>query len=192
MLSEFSSGVAAIAAAASRYTGVTARVDVARIARCLGNAHVLWTRDCAVLLVQRYARCDSRPHFHFGCITRGAYASYVVVGPPDDDKATTRRDGVMASQWGSNSIAPGSTAGWYFVRNKESGFLPVLQVMPLSPSFANNDWELTGGGYPYFNQLGISTIWSQLSDDETELVYYMAVQNNSNNTIEYAFLENDL
>jgi hypothetical protein len=39
------------------------------------------------------------------------------------------------------------------VRNKESGFLPVLQVMPLSPSFANNDWELTGGGYPYFNQL---------------------------------------
>jgi hypothetical protein len=98
----------------------------------------------------------------------------------------------MASQWGSSSIAPGSTAGWYFVRNKESGFLPVLQVMPLSPSFANNDWELTGGGYPYFNQLGISTIWSQLSDDETDLVYYMAVQNNSNNTIEYAFLENDL
>lgn len=49
-----------------------------------------------------------------------------------------------------------------------------------------------GGGYPFENQLGISTIWSQLSDDETELLYYMVVQNNSNNTIEYAFVETDL
>jgi hypothetical protein len=97
----------------------------------------------------------------------------------------------MASEWGSNSIAPGSTAGWYFSRPNLPGFLPVLQVMPLSPSFANNDWELTGGGYPYFNQLGISTIWSELSDDLATATYYMEVQNNSNNTIEYAFLEAD-
>ncbi len=98
----------------------------------------------------------------------------------------------MASQWGSHSIAPGSSAGWYFVRGKEPGFLPALQVMPLSPSFTDGLWSLTGGGYPFENQLGISTIWSQLSDDETELVYYMVVQNNSNNTIEYAFVETDL
>lgn len=98
----------------------------------------------------------------------------------------------MASQWGSHSLAPGSSAGWYFVRNKTTGFLPVLQVMPLSPSLTNSGWALTGGGYPYENQLGISTIWSQLSNDQTELIYYMVVQNNSSNIIEYAFVETDL
>jgi hypothetical protein len=50
---------------------------------------------------------------------------------------------------------------------------------------------LTSGGYPYFNELGISTIWSELSTDLSNLVYFMAVQNNSGNTIEYAFLEAD-
>jgi hypothetical protein len=67
-----------------------------------------------------------------------------------------------------------------------------LQVMPLSPSFTNGEWALTSGGYPFENQLGISTIWSQLSDNLQNLVYYMVVQNNSNNTMEYAFLESDL
>ena len=98
----------------------------------------------------------------------------------------------MASQWGTHSIASGQSAGWYFVRNKEEGFLPVLQVMPLSPSFDSGEWALTSGGYPYVNQLGISTIWSQLSDDLQNLIYHMVVQNNSSNTIEYAFLESDL
>jgi hypothetical protein len=98
----------------------------------------------------------------------------------------------MASQWGTNSIAPGQSAGWFFVRNQEEGFLPVLQVMPLSPSFDSGEWALTGGGYPYLNQLGISTIWSQLTDDLQNLVYFLVVQNNSSNTIEYAFLESDL
>lgn len=98
----------------------------------------------------------------------------------------------MVSQWGTNSLAPNQSAGWYFSRNNQKGFLPVLQVMPLSPSFTGGEWFLTGGGYPYENQLGISTIWSQLTDDLQNLVYYMIVQNNSNNTIEYAFLESDL
>jgi hypothetical protein len=98
----------------------------------------------------------------------------------------------MATQWGSNSLAPGSSAGWYFVRNKATGFLPVLQVMPLSPSFTSGLWNLTSGGYPYWNQLGISTIWSQLTNNGQSLVYFMVVQNNSNSTIEYAFLEADL
>jgi hypothetical protein len=98
----------------------------------------------------------------------------------------------MASQWGTHSLAPNQSAGWYFVRNNEKGFLPVLQVMPLSPSFTDGRWALTSGGYPFENQLGISTIWSQLSDDLQNLVYYMVVQNNSGNTIEYAFLESDL
>jgi hypothetical protein len=98
----------------------------------------------------------------------------------------------MASQWGTNSLAPNQSAGWFFARNHQEGFLPVLQVMPLSPSFTNAKWNLTGGGYPYVNQLGISTIWSQLTDDLGNLVYFMVVQNNSSNTIEYAFLESDL
>ena len=98
----------------------------------------------------------------------------------------------MAAQWGTNSLAPGKSAAWVFARAKEEGFLPVLQVMPLSPSFTNDLWNLTSGGYPYNNQLGISTIWSQLSDDLSGLTYYMVVQNNSNSYIEYAFLESDL
>ena len=98
----------------------------------------------------------------------------------------------MASQWGSNSIAPGQSAGWFFSRANRTEFLPVLQVMPLSPSFTNGEWALTSGGYPFENQLGISTTWSELSDDLQNLVYYLVVQNNSDNTIEYAFLEADL
>ncbi|RKT14295.1 hypothetical protein B0G69_7544 [Paraburkholderia sp. RAU2J] len=98
----------------------------------------------------------------------------------------------MASQWGSNSLAPGSSAGWFFVRQNVPGFLPVLQVMPLTSSSTDALWALTGGGYPYFNQLGISTIWSQLTDDLANVVYFIVVQNNSNNVIEYAFLEADV
>ena len=98
----------------------------------------------------------------------------------------------MATQWGSNSIAPGQSAGWFFSRANRTKFLPILQVMPLSPSFNNGEWALTGGGYPYFNQLGVSSTWSELSDDLQNLVYYLVIQNNSGNTIEYAFLEADL
>ncbi len=97
----------------------------------------------------------------------------------------------MATEWGANSLSPRSSAGWFFARPNLPGFLPVLQVEPLSPSFADARWALTGGGYPYLNQLGISTIWSQLSDDLSTVAYFMVVQNNSDQTIEYAFLEAD-
>jgi len=97
----------------------------------------------------------------------------------------------MAAQWGNNSLGPNSSAGWYFVRNVSQGFLPYLSVIPTSPSFTGGLWSLTGGGYPYWNQLGISTQWSQLSDDGTLLIYFIVVQNNSNSTIEYAFVEAD-
>jgi hypothetical protein len=76
----------------------------------------------------------------------------------------------MASQWGNNSLAPGASAGWFFARPNQRGFLPV----------------------PYLNELGVSTIWSQLSDDQSTLLWFMVVTNNSNNIVEYAFLENDL
>ena len=98
----------------------------------------------------------------------------------------------MAAQWGNNSLAPGATAGWFFARPNATGFLPVLQVMPMTPSFTNSQWNVASDGYPSENELGISTIWSQLSDDSTTLLYYMVVMNRSDNVVEYAFLESDL
>jgi hypothetical protein len=98
----------------------------------------------------------------------------------------------MASQWGNNSLAPGASSGWFFARSKEQGFLPVLQVMPLTPSNTNNLWSKASDGYTYLNELGVSTIWSQLSNDENTLLFFMVVTNNSSNIIEYAFLESDL
>lgn len=98
----------------------------------------------------------------------------------------------MASQWGNNSLAPGASSGWFFARPKAIGFLPVLQVMPQSPSLTDNLWYLASDGYPYLNELGVSTIWSQLSDDSSTLIYFMVVENKSNHIVEYAFLESDL
>ena len=98
----------------------------------------------------------------------------------------------MASQWGSNSLGPGQSQGWFFARAAETGFLPVLSVMPTSPSFTNNLWWGGGSSYMYWNELGISTTWSQLSNDGSTVFYFMVVTNNSNNTVEYAFLEADL
>jgi hypothetical protein len=97
----------------------------------------------------------------------------------------------MASQWGNNSLAPGASAGWFFARPNLTGSLPVLQVMPLTPSFTDNLWNVSSDGYPYLNELGVSTTWSQLSDDLSNLIYYMVVENKSNSVVEYAFLEAD-
>lgn len=101
----------------------------------------------------------------------------------------------MATQWGNNSIAPNQSVGWFFDRSSPGpeGFLPVLQVMPLTPG-GTDTWNLTGGGYPYQQSLGISTIWSRLIPDRftPEVHWQMVVQNNSDVVIEYAFLEADL
>lgn len=98
----------------------------------------------------------------------------------------------MAAQWGNNSLAPGASAGWFFARPAAGGFLPILSVMPLSPTFTGNQWFGGGSNYPFLNEVGISTTWSQLSDDSSTLLYFLVVSNNSNNTISYAFLEADL
>jgi hypothetical protein len=97
----------------------------------------------------------------------------------------------MATQWGNNSLAPGSSQGWFFARPYTPGFLPILQVVPLSPSDEDALWTVAGDGWASFNQLGASTIWSQLSDDLSTVSSFMVVQNQSGNTIEYAFLEAD-
>ncbi len=43
----------------------------------------------------------------------------------------------MAAQWGSNSLSPNSSAGWFFARPVSEGFLPYLSVIPTSPSFTD-------------------------------------------------------
>ena len=97
----------------------------------------------------------------------------------------------MASQWGNNSLAPGASAGWFFARQNTPFFVPTLRVMPLTPSLTGNLWTVASDGYAYWNQLGVSTIWSQLSDDLSTVSYYMVVENKSNSVVEYAFLEAD-
>jgi hypothetical protein len=50
---------------------------------------------------------------------------------------------------------------------------------------------LTTGGYPYFNQLGISTQWCAFAPGEQALYYFIVVQNNSEYPLQYAFVEAD-
>ncbi len=102
----------------------------------------------------------------------------------------------MATQWGNNSLAPGGIAWWYFVRPTTTGFLPVISVIPLSPSFTNDSFHfeesLTSISFPIDTQLGVSTMWSHMTSDGVYLVYSILVMNFSNNTVEFAFVEADL
>ncbi len=106
----------------------------------------------------------------------------------------------MASEWGLNSLASGQAAGWTFTRAATPGFLPVISVRPLSPDFTGSEWSYVGAGdfglqgisFPLWTHLGVSTIWSNMSDDLTENVYYLVVVNFGNQTVEYAFVEADL
>ncbi len=98
----------------------------------------------------------------------------------------------MAAEWGNNVLSPGASAGWFFARGTTPGFLPVLSVRPLSPTFTGNLWWGGGSNYPFWNEVGISTVWSQMGDDGATTLYFLVVTNNSNNTISYAFLEADL
>jgi len=112
----------------------------------------------------------------------------------------------MANQWGSNSLAPGEMAWYYMLYPYEGGFLPILQVIPTSPSLTEPDicdWtEIIPGdhgflqnspsnSYLFMNQLGYSTNWVKMSDDQSWLIHYVLVQNNSQNPIDFAFLESD-
>jgi hypothetical protein len=110
----------------------------------------------------------------------------------------------MATQWGQHWIfgtgggSPGPSVGWYFVRGFPSepagqGFLPYISVIPTVSDEVNSgvQWTLTGGGYPYWTTLGISTQWVNL-DPDGGLTYFIVVQNNFAEGFEYAFVEADL
>jgi hypothetical protein len=102
----------------------------------------------------------------------------------------------MAVQWGNNTLAGGEVAGFYFVRPVAAGFLPIISVLPVSPSFTPDgfsvDVGLTSVTFPFYNQLGVSNMWSQMTDDGINLVYSIVVMNFSNNTVGFAFVEADL
>ena len=103
----------------------------------------------------------------------------------------------MATEWGDNTIGAGQINCWYFTRPAEAGFLPVLSVRPLTPSFTSDDsfyYEigLQSMSFPTVPQLGVSTIWSKMSDDGQTVNYYLMVMNYSNSTIAYSFLESDI
>ena len=107
----------------------------------------------------------------------------------------------MAVQWGRNSVASGQSQAWFFSRQITHNFLPVISVVPLTPSDtepAEFNWVgagddgLQGISFPKCNQLGVSTLWSQINDYTSIVTYYILVMNFSNSTIEYACVESDL
>lgn len=97
----------------------------------------------------------------------------------------------MAAQWGNNWLGPGQSAAWFFGRSVTHNVLVELSVIPLSPSFTPANWSYQGF-YAIWNQLGHSPQFAQLSNDGKSIVYYMVVQNFSNNWMSYAFLETDV
>jgi hypothetical protein len=100
----------------------------------------------------------------------------------------------MAAQWGHNSLAAGTTAGWYLTAQVTNGFLPVISVTPLSPNFDGllsmySLQTLDSVSYPVTNALSASNLWSAMSPDGTEVNYHFMVFNFSGDTVEYAFVE---
>jgi hypothetical protein len=99
----------------------------------------------------------------------------------------------MAAMWGKNTLGPGSSQGWYFKRPAKAGLLPYISIYPLGLDdvWEPGQWSLTTGGYPYWNQLGISTQWCAFAPGEQALNYFIVVQNNSEYPLQYAFVEAD-
>jgi hypothetical protein len=98
----------------------------------------------------------------------------------------------MATFWGHNAIAPGESVGWFFRRASEFSTLPIFQIIQVGEyPVGQGNWALTSGGYPYWDVLGISTIWSQATSADS-MNYYMVVQNNGTSPAAYFFQEADL
>jgi hypothetical protein len=103
----------------------------------------------------------------------------------------------MAAQWGRNSLAAGASANWYFVRAAHDGFLPVISVVSLTPSFSGGDMThvetYTSVSFPISPAgLTVSTVCNKMTDDGQSIVYFLKVMNFSKSTIVYAFVEADL
>ncbi|MGA7081319.1 MAG: hypothetical protein WBQ43_16240 [Terriglobales bacterium] len=104
----------------------------------------------------------------------------------------------MANQVGNFSLQSGQSQLFHFTAPKTTGFLPVISVAPLTPSFTDAQGSYTplglssGISFPLINQLGITNLWMRLSDDSSTVNYYALVMNFSDSTVEFAFLEGSL
>ena len=98
----------------------------------------------------------------------------------------------MATEFGTNSLAPHGSVFFFFAKGVTKNFLPYISVIPTSPSFTPGEAGASAAGLPEaINQLGASPVWSRLSDDASGITYYISVQNNSNSTVEFSFVEAD-
>jgi hypothetical protein len=108
----------------------------------------------------------------------------------------------MATIFGNHSLAPGQSAAWFFARDEgtqQSAFLPVIYVRPLSPSTDQGQSHFVESldqmSFPTWNALGVSTLWCQYRNDMEfvgTLVYFLTVFNFSQETVIYAFVEQEL
>jgi hypothetical protein len=92
----------------------------------------------------------------------------------------------------------GEITAWFRVKRRITtsftrqrlAFLPVLSVRPLTPSFTVA--AAPHPGYEVWNQLFVGNLYSQMSDDGSQTIYYLTVANFSSNTVSYTFVEGDL
>ena len=93
---------------------------------------------------------------------------------------------------GKHLIGPGFSAGYYFTKTPKQGFLPYISIYPAGrTTWEPATWALTSGGYPYANQLGISTQWCAAPPGGETLFYFIIVQNNNDFPLEFFFVEAD-
>src|SRR5262249_22207905 len=108
----------------------------------------------------------------------------------------------MATIFGNHSLAPGQSGSWFFQRNEgtqQSAFLPVIYVRPLMASTdqGQSHYMISADqmSFPTWNALGVSTLWCQYRNDMEfvgTLVYFLTVFNFSQETVVYAFVEQEL
>jgi hypothetical protein len=108
------------------------------------------------------------------------------------------------SQWGSITLAAGQTLAVAFDYGRVvPGFLPVISVVPLTPTFQNINWTIVptaGSGpdaigsqtslsFPVANTIGCTALWPILSNDKLRMTYNIVVMNWSPIPLEFAFVD---
>jgi hypothetical protein len=119
-----------------------------------------------------------------------------VLQSPESATAPDNQQGEddMASIFKGYSVASGGNVSieiqYAASKNLSSeALLPYFSVVPIDPGHIEmaggaQQWY-SGGSFPVFNMLGVSTQWMYLTDDLTTLKYYMNVMNNGPGTVEF-------
>jgi hypothetical protein len=92
----------------------------------------------------------------------------------------------MAFVWGPQTLGGGGNQSANFGLNyaASSDLLPYISVVPTEATFAQGG-QWYSGGFPVFGMLGVSTQWSELSNDGKTLTFWINVMNNGNNPVEF-------